>query len=152
LVDDVLDLTEGSQPRMERLDVDLESVAYSAAETIGPIAKRKKLDFAIEIAPSTGTVKGDVKRLRQMIEHLLRHAVGAVEEGGRVLLHTNGDAAQARIIVSDDGQGMSQAEIDHAFDRFAGSDVKRDDDRALGLGLPLAKQLAEAHGGRITLL
>jgi signal transduction histidine kinase len=152
LVDDVLDLTEGSQARMERLDVDLETIAYSAAEAVGPIAKRKKLDFAIEIAPSTGTVKGDAKRLRQMVEHLLRHAVGAVSDGGRVLLHTDGDAAQARIIVSDDGQGMDQEAIDHAFDRFAGSDVNRNDDRALGLGLPLAKQLAEAHGGKIALL
>jgi signal transduction histidine kinase len=152
LVDDVLDLTEGTGPKLERLDVDLETIAYSAAEAIAPIAKRKAIDFAIEIAPSTGTVKGDAKRLRQMIEHMLRHAVGDTGENGRVLLHTDGDARHARIIVSDDGAGMDQDAIDHAFDQFGEHDLNRDDDRALALGLPLAKQFAEAHGGVITLL
>ena len=152
LVDDVLDLTESGGTRMERLDVDLEAVAHNAAETIAPIAKRKRLDFAIEIAPSTGTVKGDARRLRQMIEHLLQHAASAVGEGGRVLLHTDGDARRARIIVSDDGAGMDQDAVDHAFDRFAGTAQARNDDRALGLGLPLARQFAEAHGGTVTLV
>jgi signal transduction histidine kinase len=151
LVDDVLNLTEGDQNRIERLDVDLETTAYNAAETIAPLAKRKRIDFAIEVAPSTGTVKGDAKKLRQMIEHLLRHAVAGTHEGGRVLLHTDGDVRRARIVVSDDGQGMTPDEVDHAFDRFAEHQA-RDDDRALGLGLPIAKQFAEAHGGTIQLL
>ena len=151
LVDDVLDLTEADQNKIERLSVDLETTAYNAAETIAPIAKRKKVDFAIEVAPSTGMVKGDAKKLRQMIEHLLRHAVGGIGEGGRVLLHTDGDVRTARIVVSDDGPGMTPDAIEHAFDRFGGHQP-RDDDRALGLGLPIARQFAEAHGGTIQLL
>ncbi len=151
LVDDVLNLTEADRNRGQRLDVDLETIAYNAAEAIAPIAKRKKIDFAIEVAPSTGSVKGDARKLREMIEHMLRHAVGDVGEGGRVLLHTDGDAGAARIVVSDDGAGMDQEAVDHAFDSFAGHGA-RSDDRALGLGLPIARQFAEAHGGTITLL
>ena len=149
LVDDVLALAEDE--KVERADVDLERIAHAAADAVAPAARRKAIDFAIDVAPSTGIVKGDAKKLREMIEHLLRHAVAGVDARGRVLLHTDGDVDGARIVVSDDGTGMDQAAIDRAFDRFAEPNVQ-DQNRALGLGLPIAKQIAEAHLGKIQLL
>ena len=152
LVDDVLDLTRAESDRAEtdRSDVDLATTVRAAAETILPSAKRRKLDFAIEVARSTGRVNGNPKRLKEVVEHLLRHAVAATLDGGRVLLHTDGNATTARIVVSDDGVGMDAEAVAHAFDRFAES--KPMGDRALGLGLPLAKQFVEAHGGTIELV
>jgi signal transduction histidine kinase len=153
-VDEVLDLTQndGQAPTLEMLEVDLETVAREAAETIQPLVRRKKLDFAVEVLPSTGSMKGDAQRLRQVIEHLLRHAVGGTAEGGRILLHADGTAAAARIVVSDDGAGMTADAVAHAFDRFAQPGVTRGGERALGLALPLAKQFVEAHGGTIDLV
>src|SRR4051794_16279182 len=109
LVDEVLDLTQhnGKTPAIEALEVDLEETASAAADAVQQLVRRKKLDFAIEVLPSTGSMKGDALRLRQVIEHLLRHAIGGSNEGGRILLHTDGTAAAARIVVSDDGAGMS---------------------------------------------
>ena len=115
-----------------------------------PAARRRKLDFAVELARSTGRVNGDAKRLQEVVEHLLRHAISATPEGGRILLHADGNATAARIVVSDDGPGMDAEGVAHAFDRFAES--KPIGDRALGLGLPLAKQFVEAHGGTIELV
>src|SRR3569832_1802647 len=56
LVDEVLDLTQhdGKAPALEKLDVDLEGVARAAANTLTPSARRKKIDFAVELAPSIG--------------------------------------------------------------------------------------------------
>ena len=152
LVDDVLDLTRAESDRAEtdRTDVDLPTTVRAAAETILPSAKRRKLDFAVEVARSTGRVNGNPKRLKEVVEHLLRHAVAATPDGGRVLLHTDGNATSARIVVSDDGPGMNAEAVAHAFDRFGES--KAMGDRALGLGLPLAKQFVEAHGGTIELV
>ncbi len=154
LVDEVLDLTqaEGKAPVLEMLEVELDAVARAAADAVSPLAKKRKLDFAVEIQPSTGASKGDAKRLQQVVEHMLRHAVASAAEGGRVLLHTDGTAAAARIIVSDDGAGMSAQAVARAFDRFGQPGITRSGERALGLGLPLAKQFVEAHGGTIELV
>ena len=154
LVDDVLDLTraEAEGSAIEKSDVDLGAVARAAAETVLPAAKRRRLDFAVEVARSAGRLQGDAARLREVIEHLLRHALAATPEAGRVLLHVDGNATGARIVVSDDGPGMDAASVAHAFDRFAEPGIKPIGERALGLGLPLAKQFVEAHGGTIDLV
>ncbi len=151
LVDDVLDLT-GNEGRRERLPVDMEGVAAAAAESVAAQAKAGRLALAIEVEGSAGRVKGDRMRLRQTIEHLLRHAIGGTPPGGRVLLHLDGDDGHARVIVSDNGPGMEHEAATRAFDRFAQAGIARGDERPLGLGLPLAKQFVEAHGGRISLV
>ena len=154
LVDEVLDLTqaEGKTPQLEMLEVELDAVAQAAAAVVAPLATKRKLDFAVEILPSLGATKGDAKRLQQVFEHLLRHAVAGMPEGGRILLHADGTAAAARIVVSDDGVGMSEQTVARAFDRFGQPGITRSGERALGLGLPLAKQFVEAHGGTIELV
>ncbi|AOH85439.1 histidine kinase [Sphingomonas panacis] len=154
LVDDVLDLTQsdGPEPAVVREEVDLVPLARGAARAVAPLVERRTLEFVVEVMPSAGIVRGDPKRIRQVIEHLLRHAVVGTPPGGRILLHVDGDSSAARVVVSDDGAGMTPQAVARAFDRFAEPGLTRDGERALGLGLPLAKQFVEAHGGTIELM
>ena len=72
--------------------------------------------------------------------------------GGRVLLRAEGDRDEARIIVSDNGRGIAPADQARVFDRFSRTaEGRTGEEAAIGLGLPLAKQFVEAHGGTIEL-
>jgi signal transduction histidine kinase len=93
---------------------------------------------------------GDRKRLRQSLDNILKNAFAYTDEGGRILLHAAGNRREVEIVVSDDGRGISPADQARVFDRF--HRTAEGGDAALGLGLPLARQFVEAHGGSVELL
>lgn len=154
LVDRVLDLTQSDagQLPLERKPVELAVLLHNAARDHRPAAKGKKIDFAIEISPMVGVTNGDARRLREVVDHLVENSLSYTPEGGRILLHADGDAERAIIVVSDNGPGMDMAQQTAALDRFSRVTETRDGDSALGLGLPLAKQFVEAHGGSLSLV
>ena len=90
--------------------------------------------------------------LRQAIDNVLRNAVSYTPVGGRIFFHAAGDPGEARLIVSDNGEGIAPKERARVFDRFHREAGKgRGRSGALGLGLPLTRQFVEAHGGKVTL-
>ncbi len=151
LIDDVLDLTQGDEG-IERTDVDLVGIAREAASSVQPAIRRHRIDFAVELSRSAGRVQGDARRLREVVEHLLRHALTALPPGGRLLLHADGNATGARIIVSDNGPGLDRESAALAFERFGEPQPQAGGERMLATGLPLARQFVEAHGGKIALV
>jgi signal transduction histidine kinase len=158
LVDNVLDLTQegASVVPMDRAPVDLPTLARASAANFEARAKTKSIDFAVDIQASAGIVEVDHRRLEQVLSHLLDNALRYTPAGGRVLLHASGNARRALLVVSDNGLGMDMAEQTRALDRFSQAAALRpssDKDGArLGLGLPLARQFVEAHGGTLTLV
>ncbi|HEY0113240.1 MAG TPA: ATP-binding protein [Allosphingosinicella sp.] len=155
LIDDVLDLTQSDSGSLLLADekVDLAKLCTEAGEAFREAAERKKIDFALTVEKGVGALAGDAARLRQSLDHVLKNAVTHTPEGGRILLHASGDGREARITVSDNGRGIAPAEQTRVFDRFHRTAEGRSaDGSALGLGLPLAKQFVEAHGGRVELV
>jgi signal transduction histidine kinase len=152
LIDDVLDLTQSDSGSLllAEDDVDLAALCEDAGRAFSEQAERKGIDFEIQVEQSAGNLTGDRRRLRQSIDNLLKNAFAHTEERGRVLLHASGNSRRAEIHVSDNGKGISASEQARVFDRFHRSEDAGDS--ALGLGLPLAKQFVEAHGGTIELL
>lgn len=151
-IDEILDLTQseaGSLPMAEE-EIDLQLLCDEAANAAREAANRRGQELATEIDWSVGGVIGDPHRMRQALDHLLRNAIRYTPEGGRVLLHAEGDATEARITIADNGVGIAADQQARVFDRFQRG-AGESGERALGLGLPLTKQFVEAQGGSITL-
>lgn len=149
-IDEILDLAQseaGGLP-LARDEVDLTRVCEEAASEARMAAGRRGHELRTAIDWSTGSVIGDALRLRQAVDHLLRNAIQYTPEGGRVSLDAEGDAAEARITVSDNGPGIPRDEQRRVFDRFQRG-ANDGESRALGIGLPLVRQFVEAHGGRL---
>ena len=153
LIDDLLDISRIKHGRLglkpER--VSLASVVESALEATRPLicSRRHALDVALPKAPVL--LHGDPIRLAQILTNLLSNAARYTEPGGsiRVEAAREGDAIMVR--VADSGIGISPAELAEIFtifNRAATSSAM--DHSGLGIGLALAKELAELHGGSLT--
>lgn len=105
---------------------------------------------------SAGRISGDPRRLGRAIGHLLDNAIGATPRGGRILVEVSRrrskDGGRARIVISDNGPGMDAASLARALDGVRLSADGKGVERRQGLGLPLARQLVEAHEGTLELL
>ena len=153
LIDNVLDLTQGEAGSLplDKQPIDLADLARSAIARIAPEAQAKRIDLAVELKPTLGRISGDSRRIAQALDRLLENAVRYAPDAGRVLLHGDGRERTARLVVSDNGPGMDARAQARAFDRFSRVGKGRSG-QALGLGLPLARQMVEAHGGTLNLI
>ena len=154
LVDDVLDLTTGDT-RPVALDherVDVGGLCRAALERARSEADAKAQRLDAEISSDAGFVFGDVRRLRESIEHVLENAIAYTDRKGRIQLVADGDANQAVIKISDNGSGIAREDLPRVFNRFARvEEAGVRGEAALGLGLPLTRQFVEAHGGTVEL-
>ena len=119
-----------------------------AADLYREVAEEEKITVTLEL-PAAVNVSGDAIRLGQAINNLVDNALKYTPSGGRVILGVSADATDARFVVTDNGPGVPLAERSAIFRRLYRSDSSRSQ-RGFGLGLSLAKAIAEAHGGTIT--
>jgi signal transduction histidine kinase len=152
LVDDLLDVsrvTRGLVSLSTRM-LDLKGVVDDAAEQIRPLIAARRHRVVIDMAPGAALVKGDHKRLVQVVANLLNNATKYTPEGGRIDLRLSSEGGHYLLAITDDGIGMAPALVERVFDLF--TQAERTPDRSqggLGLGLALAKSLVELHGGTL---
>ncbi|MES2174640.1 MAG: PAS-domain containing protein [Pseudomonadota bacterium] len=153
LIDNVLDLTQGEVGTLpiDHARVDLATVVRASASRMMMDATAKGMEIDMTLQDSLGAVQGDARRIGQAIDHLLENAIRYCGKGARILIHGDGVADKARIVVSDNGPGIAAGQQAAIFDPAARAGQARNGGRA-GIGLPLARQLAEAHGGTLQLV
>ena len=152
LVEDlrVLALAEAGSLRLDLQRVSLEPIVRAAVESFGPRAQAKGVELTLDAAPGLPSVEADAARIAQVTGNLIENAVFQTPEGGRVRLSAEAGEGRVRVAVEDTGPGIEPDELERIFDRFYRVDPSRT--RATGgagLGLTIAKQLIEAHGGAI---
>ncbi len=99
-----------------------------------------------------GKIDADQRQLARALGHLLDNAIAATPSGGKILVDVGKPKGVARIVVSDNGRGMAKDELARALDGLRESKNGSGLERRQGLGIPLARQLVEAHGGSLEIL
>ncbi|MCB2084823.1 MAG: PAS-domain containing protein [Sphingomonadaceae bacterium] len=151
-VENVLDLSQSEAGLLPLAKEDLELFAFVTDIVRAREEAILKSGVSLDLRGSkaSGRVSADPRQLGRAIGHLLDNAIDATAKGGKILVDLSKRDGVGRIVVSDNGRGMTQDELSRAMSKLPpGGDL---DDKRQGLGIPLARQLVEAHGGTLELV
>ena len=151
LIEDLLEISRivSGKLSLQVQPVDLAEIIDSAVEVVRPAATAKQIALTTDITVRPALTSGDAGRLQQIVWNLMSNAVKFTDAGGAArirLTRTRG----YRIVVTDTGQGIDSRFLPHVFDAFRQADgTTTREHGGLGLGLAIARQLVELHGGTI---
>jgi signal transduction histidine kinase len=151
LVDDLMFVAqvETGKLSLNRRNVDLAAVVLEAVDAARPSAEGRNIRIVPRVEP-LGPVRGDVRRLGQVVDHLVSNAVTYSHDGGRVEVVLRPHHASAVLEVVDQGLGIPVDEQAQVFERFSRSSTSSAMEiPGIGLGLSITKVIVEAHGGTI---
>jgi len=151
LVNDLLDLShmEGGKMEFNFQKINLTQMVKSVSEELDIQAQKKKLKLTVNLPDQDLFVKADEQKLRQVVMNLIDNAIKYTEKGkAEVSLKESDNKVQ--FSVKDTGMGMKPEEITNLFQKFVrGSEASHYHTEGAGIGLYVARQLVEAHMGRV---
>jgi PAS domain S-box-containing protein len=150
LIGDLLDvrLIESGELGLEEAWLSPRQLVGDAAEAQGPLAASASLEVRLQVADGLPDLRGDPHRLLQVLENLVGNAIKFTPAGGCITVGAVPGDCEVTFWVADTGCGISPEGLAHVFDRFWQA---RKGQHGAGLGLPIARGIVEAHGGRIWL-
>jgi PAS domain S-box-containing protein len=152
IVEDVLDISRivSGKIRLNVQPVEFPEIVRNAIDAVTPAADAKGVRIENVLDPGASPVSGDPERLQQILWNLLSNAVKFTPKGGKIQVRLQRVNSHVEVSVSDTGIGISPDFLPHVFERFrqADSGIAREKG-GLGLGLAIARQLTEMHGGTI---
>jgi len=152
LINDILDLAkiEAGRMELEVTDFDLPQAIDNAITLIRERAARRAITLEVDVDPRLGEIKGDERKVKQVLLNLLSNAIKFTPEGGRVKVQAGLADGFAEISVIDTGVGIAPEDHEAVFEEFrqVGSDYAKKHE-GTGLGLTLSRRFVELHGGKI---
>ena len=153
LIDDLLDVSRVTRGLIviNKSLHDIKSIVATAVEQVHPLIKKRQHHLSIELAPESGYLWVDEKRMVQVLANILSNAAKYTSSGGQIQLRTKVYDDHITLSIQDNGPGIALELQLRIFDLFA--QAERTPDRSqggLGLGLALVKNLVELHGGSVT--
>ena len=132
--------------------VDVADVVNSIEAAFEPLASAKRIELSVEVARDVPLITADPDKARRIVENLVGNAVKFTPENGHISVRASLDGARGAVLVevADDGIGIAVENLPTVFEKFTqgdGSASRRYN--GSGLGLSLARELAELHGGSI---
>ena len=152
IVEDVLDISRivSGKIRLNVQPVDFPNIVANAVDAVSPAADARGVRIETVLDPQAGPVSGDPERLQQVLWNLLSNAVKFTNRDGKVQVRLQQVNSHVEVSVVDTGMGIAPEFLPHVFERFRQADAGITRERGgLGLGLSIARQLAEMHGGTI---
>jgi signal transduction histidine kinase len=152
LISDLVDLAaiESGKLRVEIGTLDLLSVVNEVRGRVEIAAQKRNLNFAVELPPSLPLLAGDTARIGQVVQNLCTNAIQYTKEGGKVTIKV--ETAPDRVVVSvvDTGIGISREDLPRVWERFFQTEAAKSMRKAgFGLGLKIAREIVQMHGGEM---
>jgi signal transduction histidine kinase len=150
VVEDLIELSRvvTGKLHLKTKPVDLRAVVEASIDVVRTAAHAKGVALKTSVTGSPVVVSGDRDRLQQVVWNLLSNAVKFTETGGTVSVELTADERTCSAVVSDSGIGISTDFLPHIFERFRQADQSTTREYGgLGLGLAIAKEITELHGG-----
>lgn len=140
-----------SPPGLDLREADLGAIVLESVESLLPRSDEQDLTVTVTSAEHVH-VRADGFRIRQVVDNVLSNAIKYNRVGGEVTIGVTADEETAWIVVRDSGIGIPEAELPKVFDRFYRShSVRKGSAHGSGLGLGIARDFVQRHGGRLSI-
>jgi PAS domain S-box-containing protein len=146
LIGGLLDMArlDAGQLRLDLADHDLAALVDDVVDALAPLASERGVAIERRIPPGA-SVRCDRERVIQVLSNLIANAIKFARDNGTIAVRAERCGSELLLVVSDTGVGIAPDALPHVFERY----FTKDRGRGTGLGLPIAKALVEAHGGRL---
>jgi signal transduction histidine kinase len=152
ILDDLLDVRRITQGKLSlnKRSISIEEVVDSAVESVQSLIDIKEHRLVVELPRPAPTLNADPVRLAQVISNLLTNSAKYTDPGGTIVLTVQAESATLCVFVRDNGIGIAPEQIPALFTMFSQLESARDrSEGGLGIGLALAKNIIELHGGTL---